>query len=216
MDNAKDNETGVVIGFAVIGAIIGTIMFCSTTFGEWYAEFDLEPVGLITGILTIVLWLLPFALSVIIGGGAGAVVGGLIGFTIVAIVKWIYYLYTSMRLKINQKIEQIQRKRKIKSDTQAIKKVNQFIDKKIMRYNELRAEGINRNQAYSVMHLCDLLVHIRRDVNLEACISEIDKRMKVLNEIDSIEKEIEDLAMKYKNVGNIDQYKYYARIINKL
>ena len=116
---------------------------------------------------------------------------------------------------LNQKIERIQRKRKINSDTQAIKKANQFIDKKIKRYNELGDEGIIRNKTYSEMHLFDLFAGIRRDANVETCINEIDKRMKILNEIDSIEKEIEDLASKYKNVGNIEQYAHYMRIIGK-
>ena len=56
----SDGFTGTL---AIIGGIVGTIVFVVTVFGEWYADFDIEPVGLITGILTIALFFLPFALS---------------------------------------------------------------------------------------------------------------------------------------------------------
>ena len=71
MDNNKKLPlfSGGLIGtLSIIGAIVGTIILVVAGFGEWYAEFDVEPTGLITGVLTIVLLLLPIVVSLFIGG----------------------------------------------------------------------------------------------------------------------------------------------------
>lgn len=109
----SDGFTGTL---AIIGGIVGTIVFVVTVFGEWYADFDIEPVGLITGILTIALFLLPFALSVLIGGGMGLLAGGFLGVFIEFIVNAIVFF---VRNKIEQaRIRKERRRASKKSDKQ--------------------------------------------------------------------------------------------------
>lgn len=209
----QGNEEYLVSICGIIGAIIGTFWFCVSTFGEWYAEFDVEPTGLITGILTIAVWLLPFAFSVFLGGGLGAVVGFAVGLGIAFCIRAIIALYNNIVSKIKKIKNNITRKIEIKADTKAIKKANKSIEEKIKRLDILKKQGINCKQTYSEKHLCELLSSIYEDGNILFCIDKISKHVEVVEEIEDIKKEIESLAMKYKNIGNISEYEYYINLI---
>lgn len=126
-------SNGFIGALAIIGAIAGTIFFISYVFGEWYADFDIEPTGLITGLLTIIVFLLPFAISLLVGGGIGLLAGGFLGTIIEMILIAIKNFFCN-------RINAVRRKKETRKASANIRKSNKRINEDIDKLNSLRKE----------------------------------------------------------------------------
>jgi len=209
MSYKKDETSGIVVCFGVIGLIVGTILFVTNVFGEWYAEFNVEPVRLITGILTLIVWLLPFAISLILGGGIGFIVGAVIA-TIGIMLNTTIISYVSNTYK------KISKTLWIKKETVKLKKERKKIDKVIMIKTNIIKKGIGKRKEISnVKCLITLLNELSTDASMQEIKIVIDDKMNAFNEIDSINQRIRNLAERYEAIGNrklADYYLVQARI----
>lgn len=193
-----------------IGVIVGTIIcFVAMDWGEWYADFDIEPVGLITGILTLALWLLPLAICLIFGGGIGAIVGLVVAMAIDVTVFWIVMFF------IRKKEEFITRKTR-KRASKLIKEVNKHIDEDIKRLQELKGKIINRDGAKSVYDLCQLMNRIvTNKAILEPCAQAAKEQLTLVKEADKIEAKILSLAKQYESVNDLKRAEYYYSLVQQ-
>lgn len=202
-------SNGFTGALAIIGTIAGTIFFVIYVFGEWYTDFDIEPTGLITGLLTIIVFLLPFAISLLLGGGIGLLVGGLLG-TVIEI--------TSIAIKtfICNKVNAARRKKKTRKASASIRKSNKSIVKELERLNSLRKELSSDPKAVITNYnLCKLVkITSNEYVGFEICEKFTERQYSLLSEIRSIEKHLLELANEYEVVGNSKQAAYYRSIAN--
>lgn len=203
----SDGFTGTL---AIIGGIVGTIVFVVTVFGEWYADFDIEPVGLITGILTIAVFLLPFALSILIGGGMGLLAGAFLGVFIEVIVNAIVSF-------VRNKVEQARIRKERRRASKSIKKSNKSIQDDIVQLESLRKQVPTSDRAIVAnYHLCLLLEKaVDNKKMISGCLSSCEEKYKVLTQIRGIESRIKSLAIQYDTIGDNKSANYYLSIIEQ-
>ena len=201
---------GFVGALSITGAIIGTIICVTSVFGEWYADFDIEPVGLITGILTIALYLLPFAISALIGGGIGLLVGGFIGAIILSIV-------TSIVAFCKNKIEAAQRRKEIRTASNRIHKANKSIHSDILELERLKKQiPANKRSVVANHNLCSLLSSVSENtVSFDMCVKRCAADYDVLLRIRSLERKIRELANEYEFVGDEKRAAEYRCLADK-
>lgn len=201
---------GFVGALAITGAIIGTIICVTSVFGEWYADFDVEPVGLITGILTIALYLLPFAISVLIGGGIGLLVGGFVGAIILSIV-------TSIVTFCRNKIEAARRRKEIRTASNKIHRANKSIHNDIMELERLKKQiPANRQSVVANYNLCNLLSGVAENAgSFDMCVNRCSADYDTLLRIRSLERKIRELANEYEVVGDEKRAAEYRCIVDK-
>lgn len=206
---AKILPDGFVYTLNIIGIIAGTIItFIVMDWAEWYADFDVEPVGLITFILTAVIFLLPIALCLLIGGGIGYFASFVVG---IAIDTIIYALVTF----VNRKKEGFRMKREQKRASKQIKQSNKSISKDIERLHGLRSKLDIREYTKSTYNLCCLIDNIVADkIGFKPCLEYSEEQYSVLYEIETIESEIIKLAEQYKVVNDTKSADYYYNIVN--
>lgn len=201
----SDGFTGTL---AIIGGIAGTIIFVVTVFGEWYAEFDIEPVGLITGILTIALFLLPFAISLIVGGGMGLLAGGFLGV-------FIEFLVNSIVSFIRHKIDQAHKRKERKKASRKINKANKNIQDDIIQLKTIRKQLSASDEAIIAnYHLCLLIEKTAENPNvIFDCLSRCKEAYVVLNKAKTIEDRIKALSEQYRIIGDAKNADYYLSLI---
>ena len=195
-----------VKGLSIICAIIGTVLFVVYVSGDWYADFDLNPTGLITGILTVVLYLLPVAISLLIGGGCGLLFGGLLGIIIVILGK---HISSSFLLLINGLKNRI----KVRKKSAEIRKNFRNASELINRLQELRKLGLKRTLINRTNNLCQLLVAVSNEEQMKECLEAVNSKMAIVAEINEIEQNIVQLADKYKTAGNAEKSIYYLKVV---
>lgn len=201
----SDGFTGTL---AIIGGIVGTIVFVVTVFGEWYADFDIEPVGLITGILTIALFLLPFALSVLIGGGMGLLAGGFLGVFIEFIVNAIVSF-------VRNKVEQARIRKERRRASKKIGQANKSIQKEILQLESLREKlSATEDAVIANYNLCLLIEKtLENPKAISSCMSLCEEKLELLRQIRVIEERIKSLAVQYETIGDDKSANYYLSII---
>lgn len=206
----KKSLSGLSGTLAIIGAIAGIIIFVTTVFGEWYADFDIEPVGLITGILTIAVFLLPFAVSVIAGGGTGFIAGGFLGviieLAIAAIVSF-----------IKNAIDAARRRKKRKIASRGIRKANKNISKVVAELTQLRKEvPVSETSIVSSYNLCCLLSTIADNKStFKMCVDKCSCNYEKLRRIRKLESQVQKLAEEYSIIGDHKNASYYRSIARK-
>lgn len=202
-------SSGFVGTLAIIGAIVGTIFFVSYVFGEWYADFDLEPTGLITGILTIAVFLLPFAISLLVGGGIGLLIGGVLG-TIIELT------FVAIKTYINNKINAARKRKLTRKASANIRKTNKNINEDIEKLNSLRIKLMSEpKMVVANYNLCKLIsVASNNYIGFEVCENFYAAQYSLLSEIRCIEKRVYELANEYDKIGNIKQAEFYRSIAN--
>lgn len=206
---AKILPDGFVYTLNIVGIIIGTIIaFVVMDWGEWYADFDVEPVGLITLVLTIVLLLLPIALCLLIGGGIGYLTSFVVG---IAIDTSVYVLV----LFVKRKTEEFNTRKAQKRASKKIKQSNKSISEDVKRLRELKAKLNDREHTKSTCNLCYLINGIIADkTGFKHCLEYSEKQYHVLHDIEVIEKKIVHLANQYKVVNDIKNADNYFNIVN--
>ena len=211
MDNNKKLPlfSGGLIGtLSIIGAIVGTIILVVAGFGEWYAEFDVEPTGLITGVLTIVLLLLPIVVSLFIGGVIGFLAGGFLGM-------FVELLFNSIVTFVQNKLQQARKKRERKKASKHIRSANKNIDLDVLHLKELRSKLMYSDESVVAdYNLCLLIDKITDDnSSISACLLHCEENYIILTQIRTIEQRIKILADQYKTIGDNKSYNYYLSFI---
>lgn len=201
----SDGFTGAL---AIIGGIVGTIVFVVSVFGEWYAEFDMEPTGLILGILTIALFLLPFVISVFIGGGIGLIAGGFLGV-------FIEFIINTTVSFVSNKREQARKKRQQKKASKYIRLSNKNIDDDILQLKKLRGQlSSSDNDVIASYNLCLLIDKTIENKSIDfVCLSYCQENYQILNQIKKIERKLEVLAEQYNTIGDIESANHYLSYI---
>lgn len=199
---------GFTVALAIIGGIVGTIVFVVSVFGEWYADFDMEPTGLILGILTVALFLLPFAISVFIGGGIGLLAGGFLGL-------FIEFIINSIITYVSNKREQARKKRECKKASKSIRLSNKNIEDDILQLSKLRAQlSSPYNDVIASYNLCLLIDKTIENKNDNfVCLAYCQEKYQVLSQIKKIENRIEVLAKQYETIGDNKSATYYLSFI---
>ncbi len=208
--NSDNNFSNIFVGaLAIIGAIAGTILWVSCVFGEWYADFDLEPTGIITGILAIIVFLLPFAISLLVGGGSGLLLGGLIGMAIELIV-------VSIRTFTINKINSAQKRKETRIASATIRRTNKSINEDIERLRLLKKQIKSKPEMVVANHnLCQLISLVSNaNIGFDACVNYCANQYALLSEVRLLEKKIFDLASEYEKVGDINKAEHYRNIVN--
>ncbi len=213
MDNKKATiarilPDGFVYTLNVIGIIVGTILvFVWMDWAEWYSDFDVEPSGLITAILALVLLLLPIALCLLIGGGIGYLASFVVGIALDAVV---YALVTF----INRKRTEFRTWKEQKRASKKIKQSNRFISEDVKRLQDLKSRLNIREYTRATHNLCCLIDSIIADkMGFKPCLEYSEEQHSVLNEIEAIESKIIKLAEQYKVVNDTKNAEYYFNIV---
>lgn len=195
---------------AIIGTIFGTIIFVSTLFGEWYADFDIEPGGPITGILTIAVFLLPFAISVIVGGGIGFIAGVFLGMIIELAIPAIVSF-------IKNAVDAARRWKERKIARRGIRKANKNIGKVITELTQFRKEiPASEASIVSSYNLCCLLSTIADDKStLKMCVDRCSCNYEKLRRIRKLESQVQKIADEYSIIGDHKNASYYRSIARK-
>ena len=200
---------GFVYTLNVIGIIVGTILvFVWMDWAEWYSDFDVEPSGLITAILALVLLLLPIALCLLIGGGIGYLASFVVGIALDAVV---YTLVTF----INRKRTEFRTWKEQKRASKKIKQGNKSISQDIKRLGALKLQLNIREYTKPTYNLCCLVNNIVADkMGFRPCLDYSIEQHNILSEIEIIESKIIKLAEQYKVVNDTKSADYYYSIVN--
>ena len=214
MDNKKATiarilPDGFVYTLNVIGIIVGTILvFVWMDWAEWYSDFDVEPSGLITAILALVLLLLPIALCLLIGGGIGYLASFVVGIALDAVV------YTFVTF-INRKRTEFRIWKEQKRASKNIKQGNKSISQDIKRLGALKLQLNIREYTKPTYNLCCLVNNIVADkMGFRPCLDYSIEQHNILSEIEIIESKIIKLAEQYKVVNDTKSADYYYSIVN--
>ena len=214
MDNKKATiarilPDGFVYTLNVIGIIVGTILvFVWMDWAEWYSDFDVEPSGLITAILALVLLLLPIALCLLIGGGIGYLASFVVGIALDAVV------YTFVTF-INRKRTEFRIWKEQKRASKKIKQDNKSISEDINRLGALKLQLNIREYTKPTYNLCCLVNNIVADkMGFRPCLDYSIEQHNILSEIEIIESKIIKLAEQYKVVNDTKSADYYYSIVN--
>ena len=214
MDNKKATiarilPDGFVYTLNVIGIIVGTILvFVWMDWAEWYSDFDVEPSGLITAILALVLLLLPIALCLLIGGGIGYLASFVVGIALDAVV------YTFVTF-INRKRTEFKTWKEQKRASKKIKQGNKSISQDIKRLGALKLQLNIREYTKPTYNLCCLVNNIVADkMGFRPCLDYSIEQHNILSEIEIIESKIIKLAEQYKVVNDTKSADYYYSIVN--
>lgn len=214
MDNKKATiarilPDGFVYTLNVIGIIVGTILvFVWMDWAEWYSDFDVEPSGLITAILALVLLLLPIALCLLIGGGIGYLASFVVGIALDAVV------YTFVTF-INRKRTEFRIWKEQKRASKKIKQGNKSISQDIKRLGALKLQLNIREYTKPTYNLCCLVNNIVADkMGFIPCLDYSIEQHNILSEIEIIESKIIKLAEQYKVVNDTKSADYYYSIVN--
>ena len=199
---------GFVGTLAIIGAIVGTIIMVVAGFGEWYAEFDVEPTGLITGILTLALLLLPLVISLFIGGGIGFLACGFFGM-------FIEFLFNSLVSFFRNKRNQARQRRECAKASKHIRLANKNINEDISALKELRKKLISSDKAIVANYNLCLLINDMTDnkSSIIECLSYCKENYIILTQITMIEQRVKTLANQYKTIGDNKSSDYYQSFI---
>lgn len=195
MDN--NNITGYLGAWIIIGAICGTLYILCTECGDLVGDaFD---VGLILGlILFAIILLVCFIWGGLLGAGFGLIAGLL---TVI-----IAYLYITIHEKVSRKHRILKDSFSLKSET---KKVNNLIKRRKKLLSQCHAD---KNQLNRISQLFDLLYIVDEKSENSALMNEdIKTTLRDLNEIEMIEKRINELGNKYLSLGNTKMAEYYRR-----
>lgn len=205
---AKILPDGFVYTLNIIGIIAGTIIaFVVMDWAEWYADFDVEPVGLITFVLTAIVFLLPIALCLLIGGGIGYFASFVVG---IALDTSIYAIVTFVK----RKIEEYNTRKAQKRASKKIKQSNKSISEDVKRLRELKTKLNDREHTKSTRNLCYLIDDIVIDKSgFKPCLEYSEKQYHVLRDIEVIEKKIINLANQYKVVNDMKNAELYFNIV---
>ena len=214
MDNKKATiarilPDGFVYTLNVIGIIVGTILvFVWMDWAEWYSDFDVEPSGLITAILALVLLLLPIALCLLIGGGIGYLASFVVGIALDAVV------YTFVTF-INRKRTEFRIWKEQKRASKKIKQGNKSISQDIKRLGALKLQLNIREYTKPTYNLCCLVNNIVADkMGFRPCLDYSIEQHNILSKIEIIERKIIQLAEQYKVVNDTKSADYYYSIVN--
>ena len=214
MDNEKATiarilPDGFVYTLNVIGIIVGTILvFVWMDWAEWYSDFDVEPSGLITAILALVLLLLPIALCLLIGGGIGYLASFVVGIALDAVV------YTFVTF-INRKRTEFRIWKEQKRASKKIKQGNKSISQDIKLLGALKLQLNIREYTKPTYNLCCLVNNIVADkMGFRPCLDYSIEQHNILSEIEIIESKIIKLAEQYKVVNDTKSADYYYSIVN--
>ena len=190
MDNKKATiarilPDGFVYTLNVIGIIVGTILvFVWMDWAEWYSDFDVEPSGLITAILALVLLLLPIALCLLIGGGIGYLASFVVG---IALDAGVYTFVTF----INRKRTEFRIWKEQKRASKKIKQGNKSISQDIKRLGALKLQLNIREYTKPTYNLCCLVNNIVADkMGFRPCLDYSIEQHNILSEIEIIESKI--------------------------
>lgn len=205
---AKILPDGFVYTLNIIGIIAGTIIaFVVMEWAEWYADFDVEPVGLITFVLTAIVFLLPIVLCLLIGGGIGYFASFVVG---IALDTSIYAIVTFVK----RKTEEFNTRKAQKRASKKIKQSNKSIYKDVKRLRELKTKLNDRERTKSTRNLCYLIDDIITDKSgFKPCLEYSEKQYHVLRDIEVIEKKIINLANQYKVVNDMKNAELYFNIV---
>lgn len=205
---AKILPDGFVYTLNIIGIIAGTIIaFVVMDWAEWYADFDVEPVGLITFVLTAIVFLLPIALCLLIGGGIGYFASFVVG---IALDTSIYAIVTFVK----RKIEEYNTRKAQKRASKKIKQSNKSISEDVKRLRELKTKLNDREHTKSTRNLCYLIDDIVIDKSgFKPCLEYSEKQYHVLRDIEVIEKKLINLANQYKVVNDMKNAELYFNIV---
>ena len=203
---AKILPDGFVYTLNIIGIIAGTIIaFVVMDWAEWYADFDVEPVGLITFVLTAIVFLLPIGL--LIGGGIGYFASFVVG---IALDTSIYAIVTFVK----RKIEEYNTRKAQKRASKKIKQSNKSISEDVKRLRELKTKLNDREHTKSTRNLCYLIDDIVIDKSgFKPCLEYSEKQYHVLRDIEVIEKKLINLANQYKVVNDMKNAELYFNIV---
>ena len=214
MDNKKATiarilPDGFVYTLNVIGIFVGTILvFVWMDWAEWYSDFDVEPSGLITAILALVLLLLPIALCLLIGGGIGYLASFVVGIALDAVV------YTFVTF-INRKRTEFRIWKEQKRASKKIRQGNKSISQDIKRLGALKLQLNIREYTKPTYNLCCLVNNIVADkMGFRPCLDYSIEQHNILSEIEIIESKIIKLAEQYKVVNDTKSADYYYSIVN--
>ena len=205
---AKILPDGFVYTLNIIGIIAGTIIaFVVMDWAEWYADFDVEPSNIILLALTIIIYLLPIALCLLIGGGIGYFASFVVG---IALDTSIYAIVTFVK----SKIEEFNTRKAQKRASKKIKQSNKSISEDVKRLRELRTKLNDREHTKSTRNLCYLIDDIVIDKSgFKPCLEYSEKQYHVLRDIEVIEKKIINLANQYKVVNDMKNAELYFNIV---
>lgn len=192
----------------IICGIIGTYLCVTGVFGEWYADFDIEPVGLITGLLTIVVFLLPFAISVLLGGGMGFVLGGLVGTVLAMAFDGTISFFKSSFLAMSHQ-------KSVKRESKKLLGEHNSIQVDIARLDSLKQDRVDEHQLARERKLCDLLGAISSNSSVGVCLKEISEKQKVIDEIRQLEQKIKSAAERCAEVGDTQKCDFYISALGK-
>jgi hypothetical protein len=207
----NNHEVGTFTGACgIIGVIIGTIMFVTSTFGEWYADFDVEPVGLITGILTLIVFLLPFVISVFIGGGVGGIIGILIGIGV-------SYFFTAMYNAFMSVCKYFKKRYDIKKETRKLHQDMKSIDILAKRRKDILKLNIGEGKEIILeSNLVRLLSTVQKSQpDIKILEDKIEEKRALVDELQDIDNKLNELEKKLRKIGNSKKADYYARQIEQ-
>lgn len=214
MDNKKATiarilPDGFVYTLNVIGIIIGTIIaFTVMDWAEWYTDFDVEPVGLITFVLTAIVYLLPIAICLLIGGGLGYLASFVVG---IAIDTSIYVIVAF----IKRKTEEFNTRKTQKRASKKIRQGNKSISEDINQLGAFKSQLNIREYTEPTYNLCCLVNNIVADkTGFKPCLDYSVEQHNILSEIEIIESKIIKLAEQYKVVNDTKSADYYYNIVN--
>ena len=200
-----DKSNVILKLFCIVGGIAGTIIaFNLFNFSDVYKDSP-SPTGLITLVLAIILWLLPIAVSALLGGGLGAIVGAVAFALITGLIWAIKQFLLFLKNEFTLSIKSIRSRHISKKQTKKLEKEND-ICKVIADFENLQSKNIDEVSVRRCERLCDLLDSICSTNDLKSCISVLNEKRNTLNHIRNDEKIIIDLAEQYSKIGNIEKF----------
>lgn len=94
-----------------------------------------------------------------------------------------------------------------------IKNSEKNIDDYIKRLKELRKVGLDRDSTTLAYNFCNLLMTASDNDHIKICLEAVTDKKSIVDEIQSIESHILQLANRYKDIGNIKKCMYYLEIV---
>lgn len=107
----------------------------------------------------------------------------------------------------------LKNRRMAKKESAKLKKFMQNEKLYVNRLQVLRDKGISESAIKQTFRFCQLIETIAGKEQLQDCLSEINKRQNVLDEIRDIESRILKIAESYKNVGDTEKCRFYLDIL---
>lgn len=81
------------------------------------------------------------------------------------------------------------------------------------RLEELRQKRISEREIKQILHFCQLVEGIAGREALQGCLSRVNEKQAVLDEINAMEDRIFAIAESYKYAGNAEECIYYLRLL---